>query len=110
MKSRKGFCKIDINGKKFLFNWANNPDGPMLVMYYKNDRKIEIPFHIWVKYPDSEEYSKRETDVWHGKHKRGPEWGCWGKREAREMYFKYLKHIEECFDLSFYNFRGKVNV
>ena len=100
MKSRKGFCKIDINGKKFLFNWANNPDGPVLVMYDKNDRKTEIPFHIWVKYPDSEEYSK---------HKSGPEWGSWGKREAREMYFKYLKYIEECFDLSFYNFRGKVN-
>ena len=69
MKSRKGFGKIDINGKKFLFNWANNPDGPMLVMYDKRDRKIEIPFHIWVKYPDSEEYRKRENDVWHGKHK-----------------------------------------
>ena len=109
MKSRKGFCKIDINGKNFLFNWANNPDGPMLVMYDKQDRKIEIPFHIWVKYPDSDEYTKGlhtlfnkyKVPTWHGKHKRGPEFGGWGKRQAREMYFKYLKYIEECFDLRF---------
>lgn len=103
MKSRKGFGKIDINGKKFLFNWADNPDGPMLVMYDENDCKIEIPYHIWDKYPDSEEYTSGLKNLfgdvvstWHGKHKRGPEWGGWGKREAREMYFKYIKYVEEC--------------
>lgn len=109
MKSRKGFGKIDINGKKFLFNWANNPDGPMLVMYDSDGKKIEIPYHIWEKYPDSEEYTKGlntlfnkyKVPTWHGKHKRGPEFGGWGKRQAREMYFKYLKYIEECFDLRF---------
>lgn len=100
MKNRKGFGKININGNKFLFNWADNPDGPMLVMYDENDRKIEIPYGIWHRYPDSEEYTnglpvlfgKYKVSTWHGKHKKGPEWGGWGKREAREMYFKYKRY------------------
>jgi hypothetical protein len=104
MKHRKGFGKIDINGKKFLFNWAKNPNGPMLVMYDSNNRKIEIPRHVWDRYPDSDEYTSGlhvdklgwKFETWHGKHKQGPEWGVLGKRQAREMYFKYLKYIEEC--------------
>ena len=99
MKSRKGFGKININGKHFLFNWAKNPDGAMLVMYDVNDKKMEIPCTIWKRYPDSEEYTKGQSEfwtTWHGKHKHGPECGGWGKREAREMYFKYIKYVEEC--------------
>jgi hypothetical protein len=89
MKSRKGFAKISINGEKFLFNWANNPDGPMLIMYASDSEKIEIPYTIWEKYPNSKKYDHK---TWHGKHKKGAEWGVWGKREAREMYFKYLQY------------------
>jgi hypothetical protein len=99
MKNRKGFGKIDINGKKFLFNWARNPDGPMLVMYDANDLRFEIPYKIWNDYPNSEEYTKGQSvywPSWHGKHKNGPEWGGWGKRQAREMYFKYLRYVEDC--------------
>jgi hypothetical protein len=104
MKNRKGFAKININGKKFLFNWANNPEGPMLIMYASDTLKFEIPFIIWKNYPESEEYLSKYTKIgkeyvpptWHGKHKKGAEWGSWGKREAREMYFKYLRYIEDC--------------
>ena len=94
MKNRKGFGKIDIDGKKFLFNWAKNldGDGPLLVMYDEDDNKVEIPYSIWNIYPDSDEYTSG-PGTWHGKHKRGPEWGGWGKRQAREMYRKYLKFI-----------------
>ena len=104
MKNRKGFGKININGKKFLFNWANNPDGPMLIMYASDTQKFVIPISIWDRYPDSEEYTSGlhvdkmgwKFPTWHGKHKKGPEFGGWGKREAREMYFKYLKYVEDC--------------
>lgn len=106
MKKRKGFGKINIDGEKFLFNWADNPNGPLLVMYDQNDRKIEIDFEIWRQYPDSDEYHSglpsitifNETfyiKTWHGKHKRGPEWGGWGKREAREIYRKWRKHNQQ---------------
>lgn len=103
MKSRKGFGKLTIGNRKFLFNWAITLKGPTLIMYNEDDIKIEIPYEIWDKYPNSEGYTsglkiwqlngkKYYTNTWHGKHKKGPEWGGWGKREAREMYFKYIKH------------------
>jgi len=100
MKKRKGFATIDIDGIKFLFNWADNPDGPMLVMYNEHDAKIEMPYRIWHLYPDSDEYTvhtKRNWQgrTWHGKHKKGASWAGWGKREAREMYFKYVRALEE---------------
>ncbi len=94
LTSRKGFGKINIDGKIFQFNWANTPDGPLLVMYDEDNKKIEIPYDIWRFYSESEEYLSRKNDVWHGKHKKGPEYGGWGKREAREMYLKYLKHTK----------------
>ena len=101
MKNRKGFGKININGKIFQFNWARNYN---LVLYTSDNVKIVIPSDIWDRYPDSEEYTsglhllfnKYKVPTWHGKHKRGPEWGGWGKRQAREMYFKYLKYVEDC--------------
>lgn len=94
MKNRKGFGKININGKKFQFNWADNPGGAVLFMYDGNDKKIEIPYHIWELVPTSEEFLKK-SPTWHGKHKRGPEWGCYGKRMVREMYLKYLRFTSE---------------
>ncbi len=96
MKNRKGFGKLDINGKKFLFNWVNHTDGPMLIMYLSDKQKIEIPYMIWKNYPHSKEYLSKDIVTWHGSHKKGPEWAGWGKREAREMYFKYLRYIEDC--------------
>ena len=101
MKNRKGFGKININGKIFQFNWARNCN---LVLYTSDNVKIVIPSDIWDRYPDSDEYkaglhdlfNKYKVPTWHGKHKRGPEWGGWGKRQAREMYFKYLKYVEDC--------------
>jgi hypothetical protein len=104
MKKRKGFAFININGNKFLFNWARTEHGPMLVLYTIHNFKIEIPYHVWERYPDSDEYTSglhvdklgRKFETWHGKHKKGAEWGIWGKRQAREMYFKYLKYVEEC--------------
>ncbi len=102
MKRRKGFGKINIDGKIFQFNWADTPNGPTLVMYGEDDKKIEIPYDIWRFYSESDEYrsglqkyGEWFLHTWHGKHKKGPEWGGWGKREARELYSKYLKHIKE---------------
>jgi hypothetical protein len=106
MKRRKGFGKININGEIFQFNWADNPDGPMLVMYDKHDKKLELSYEFWCKYDESDEYKSKLDSItlkgnvqyfhhWHGKHKRGPEWGGWGKREAREMYRKYLSQKYE---------------
>jgi len=68
----------------------------MLIMYLSDKQKIEIPYMIWKNYPDSKEYLSEDTVTWHGSHKKGPEWAGWGKREAREMYFKYLRYIEDC--------------
>ena len=80
MKRRKGFGTININGKKFLFNWAEHYDDVVLVMYNEQDVKIEIPSRIWDLYPDSEEYTSglkmvcgSKSPTWHGKHKKGPE-------------------------------------
>lgn len=91
MKKRKGYGRIFINGQTFQFNWADNPSGPTLFLYDCDNRKIEIPYSTWLAYPDSEEYSNKEFRTWHGKRKKGAEWAGWGKRETREMYFKYLK-------------------
>lgn len=105
MKKRKGFGKINIDGEIFQFNWANNPNGPMLVMYDKHDKKLELTYEFWCKHKNSEEYNSKLEPVkmpnntihymhhWHGKHKKGSEWAGWGKREVREMYKKYLKHL-----------------
>lgn len=94
MKLRKGFGKININGQTFLFNWAKSLEGLKLVMYCKNDSKIEIPHSVWLGFNNSAEYLRRQNGVWHGKHKKGPEFGGFGKREARELYFKFLQFKE----------------
>lgn len=87
MKKRKGFGKIILDGKQFQFNWSTVPN---LVLYDEDDRKIVIESEVWNHVPDSEEYLKRPPhSVWHGKHKRGPEHGGLGKREAREIYRKW---------------------
>jgi hypothetical protein len=93
MKRRKGFAKIVIDDREFLFNWADVEGGPILILYDEHDRKIEIQSQIWGLYPDSKEYLSKKSHTWHGKHKKGAEWAGWGKREAREMYRKYIKHI-----------------
>ena len=42
MKRRKGFSKIVINGEEFLFNWVKTVRGVMLIMYDREDKRIEI--------------------------------------------------------------------
>lgn len=86
MKKRKGFGKIVLDEKQFQFNWSTVPN---LILYDENDRKIVIEIEVWNNVPESEEYLKRPYRAWHGKHKKGPEYGGWGKREAREIYRKW---------------------
>lgn len=101
MKHRGKFGQIDIDNKIFKFTWARHFNDTILVLYNEEDKKIEISYKIWSLYPDSEEYTsglhafyKYKLVTWHGKHKKGPEFAGYGKRQARELYFKYLKHIK----------------
>lgn len=89
MKRRKGFGKINIEGELFQFNWATHLTGPILILYNKLNKKIEIPTSVWELIPDSDEYKTLNILNWHGKHKQGPEYGYYGKRQARELYLKY---------------------
>ena len=86
-KPRSGFGKISVNGISYLFNWSSTGD---LVIYDENDKKSILGSSIWFSSPDSEEYKLKEQ-TWHGKHKKGPEWGVCGKRQAREMILKWKK-------------------
>lgn len=89
LKKRKGFALIDLDGQKFQFNWADNPDGPLLIMYDSEGKKYELSSRVWNSVETSQEYlSKPQT--WHGKHKKEASWASWGKREVREIWRKYL--------------------
>lgn len=91
---RKNFGKIVLDETLFHFSWARTKRGPALILYnLDSGGKLEIPDHIWSTCPDSAEYSSKPV-TWHGKHKRGPEFGGYGKRQARELYRKYLKYVK----------------
>lgn len=98
-KKRKGFRLITIDGQIFQFNWANNPDGPCLILYGEDGGKIQLTYESWKSIEDSAEYiSKPKT--WHGKRKTEACFGGWGKAEAREMYLKYVRSQKTVQNLS----------
>ena len=89
MRKRKGFGKIILDGEEFQFTWSTVPS---LILYDKDDKKIAIDAKtVWPTVHTSKEYLKNglEHQTWHGKTKKGPEYGGWGKREAREIYRKW---------------------
>jgi hypothetical protein len=95
-KKRKGFRNIVIDGQMFQFNWADNPDGPCLILYGIDQKKLEIPHSVWDNDRDhSQTYLSAPTNTnyhtWHGKHKKGACFGSWGKPEAAELYRKWKK-------------------
>ena len=88
-KKRTGFGKIVMPDlKTYQFNWSSNYD---LVLYSEDGNKIVLnPFNSPFKeMPDSLEYQNSDP-TWHGKRKTGPEFAGWGKKEARELFRKYL--------------------
>lgn len=87
-KKRKGFKFIELPDGKFQFTWADHPNGPLLIMYSAEGKRIEVSYVDWGKIKNSNEYMLTPK-TWHGKHKKGAEWAGWGKREAREAYRKY---------------------
>lgn len=82
MKKRKGFGLINIDGKTLQFNWAKTPNGPILFIYDGNKRLDFKP-----------PYDLSEATTWHGKHKDGPEWGGYGKKQVREIYLKHKNKL-----------------
>lgn len=92
-KKRKGFGNIVIDQEMFKFNWANTDNGPLLILYNTDGLKIEIPYTVWTNSVEHcQEFlntKSHQCHTWHGKHKKGPCFGRWGKAEAAEMYRKY---------------------
>jgi hypothetical protein len=86
-KKRKGFRNIVIDGEMFQFNWADHPDGPMLILYNVSGQKIEISYSFGVEHVNP----NFRNDTWHGKHKKEACFGGFGKPEAAELYRTYKK-------------------